>query len=182
MAGGPIGATAIWENSLKVALIWGIFMLISSLTIILVRILRKNKPPELKLSLRSKLEIYLAYTHIGEMIEFIQVAFSIFSVLLFIYGTYITSKEPPTFYLVLEVVLVFFFILHWSLDFFISKDKLRYLFSFFSIVDMICVLPILIDIQSGDFKNLLNTFQFLRVLRVIRILRLQRVLHYFKNG
>ncbi|EGC30995.1 hypothetical protein DICPUDRAFT_89839 [Dictyostelium purpureum] len=178
----PIGALAIWKNALTVAITCGVFALLLSLLVILVRILRKNKPQSVNLSLRAKLEIYLAYTHIGEMIEFIQVAFSILSVILFIYGTYLDANKPPTFYLILELILVFFFILHWALDFFVSKDKLRYLFSFFSIIDMICVTPILIDLQSGDLSNLLNTFQFLRVLRVIRILRLQRVLHYFKNG
>ncbi|KYR02970.1 calcium-activated BK potassium channel [Tieghemostelium lacteum] len=179
MAKQPIGARAIWNNIVTLLLFLAFILLVLSLAIIITRLLRRKQQKTYKLSFRSKLEIYLAYTHIGEFIEFAQVLFSVISVLLFIYGTYM--DKAPFAYNILEIVLIFFFFLHWSLDFFITKDKLRYLFSFFSIIDMITILPILIDIKSGDLSNILDTFQFLRVLRVVRILRLSRVLHYFKN-
>ncbi|EFA79721.1 calcium-activated BK potassium channel [Heterostelium album PN500] len=60
-------------------------------------------------------------------------------------------------------------------------SALRYLYSFFSLVDLVTILPLFIDIATGHLHEILQSFQFLRVLRVIRILRLSRVLHYFKN-
>ncbi|EGG15186.1 calcium-activated BK potassium channel [Cavenderia fasciculata] len=154
---GPIGGLGIWNNMLKLGLAIVVVMTLLIVSIVLVRIFkRRDKRGSLKVSFRSKAEIYLAYTHVGEIIEFAQVMFSIVSVCLFIYGNYL--DDPPYWYLVM-----------------------RYVFSFFSLVDLITILPILIDILTGNFKNILKTFQFLRVLRVLRVLRLSRILHIFKN-
>ncbi|GAM21221.1 hypothetical protein SAMD00019534_043960 [Acytostelium subglobosum LB1] len=178
----PLGPSKIWGNVLKLGIVLLTFLLITSTIIVVGRIFRRShQRKKLKVSLRVKAEIYLAYTHLGELIEFTQVFLSVFSVVLFIYGTYIEDKVPPTWYITLEISLMVFFCMHWALDFFLSKDKLRYLFSFFSIVDLITIFPLLIDIVQGNVHNILRSFQFLRVLRVLRILRLSRVLHYFKN-
>lgn len=61
--------------------------------------------------------------------------------------------------------------------------RLRYIYSFFSLVDLITVLPIYDDLMRGVFfSRELYTFQFLRVLRVVRILRVNRILHLFSSG
>eukprot|EP01133_Synstelium_polycarpum_P016767 gene16767-19935_t len=178
----PIGAALIWRNILTLALTLAVFLSLVTIVIVIVRLFKKHDQNKLKISLRAKAEIYLAYTHIGEFIEFVQVFFSLVSVVLFIYGTYLDEHlAPPNWFLFIEVSLIVFFIAHWFLDLFVTKDKLHFLFSFFSLIDLITILPIIIDIAKGDFPFILSTFQFLRVLRVIRVLRLSRVLHYFKN-
>ncbi|EGG17906.1 hypothetical protein DFA_08907 [Cavenderia fasciculata] len=146
------------------------------------RMLRKHNVKSSKISLRTRAEVYLTASGIIQWIEGIQTLLSIFSVIIFIYGTYLPlDKRPPLFYAWLELSLTVFFTLHWILDYFICKDRLKYLFSFFSLVDLVTVLPIYIDIANGGLFSELSTFQFLRVLRTVRVLRANRVLHYFED-
>jgi hypothetical protein len=67
------------------------------------------------------------------------------------------------------------------LDLYLAKNRLQQLFSFFSFVDLISILPIYDNIIRGLFFDELDTYQFLRMLRVLRVLRLNRIIHLFKN-
>ncbi|KAF2078258.1 hypothetical protein CYY_000448 [Polysphondylium violaceum] len=179
----PPGFNVIFQHILQLLLILFIVLFILTSITLLARLSRKtNRQRSKKLSLRTRTEVYLTATGIIQWIEGIQTFLSILSVFAFIYGTYLTHPDkPPMIYSWIEVALTIFFTLHWMLDYFIHKDRLQYLYSFFSIVDLVTVLPIYIDIAQGNFFNELTTFQFLRVLRTVRVLRANRVLHYFND-
>lgn len=80
-----------------------------------------------------------------------------------------------------DLIFCIFFTIYWFLDLYLSKNRLLQLFSIFSIVDLLSILPIYDNIIRGRFLQELDTYQFLRVLRVLRVLRLNRVLHVFRN-
>ncbi|EGC39966.1 hypothetical protein DICPUDRAFT_74464 [Dictyostelium purpureum] len=177
----PPGFAIIFKHILLLIYVLFIVLFVLSSITLISRLTRGGKKkPSKKLSLRTRAEVYLTVSGIIQWIEAIQTFLSILSVIVFIYGTYITHS-PPLAYSWIEIALTIFFTVHWILDYFISKDRLKYLFSFFSIVDLVTVLPIYIDISTGQFFNELGTFQFLRVLRTVRILRANRVLHYFND-
>eukprot|EP01132_Coremiostelium_polycephalum_P007478 gene7478-9189_t len=166
----PPGFRVIFHHILILfGVLAGVILILTLITLI-ARLTRKRQHyHSKKLSLRTRTEVYLTVTGIIQWIEGIQTVLSVASVLVFVYGTYLPqSTSPPLFYTWLELCLTIFFTLHWMLDYFISKNRLKYLTSFFSIVDLVTVLPIYIDIIMGNFFSEPSTFQFLRVLRTVR--------------
>eukprot|EP01133_Synstelium_polycarpum_P005621 gene5621-6484_t len=164
-----------------IGILSGVLLVLTSITLI-SRITRKNTKQSNKLSIRTRIEVYLTATGIIHWIEGVQTVLSVFSVVTYIYGTYLPiNKKPPLFYPWIELSLTIFFTLHWMLDYYMSKDRLRYLYSFFSIVDLVTVLPIYIDLAYNGIFTELSTFQFLRVIRSVRVLRANRVLHIFND-
>ncbi|KYQ94370.1 hypothetical protein DLAC_04668 [Tieghemostelium lacteum] len=177
----PPGFNVIFQHVLLLLLVVFIVLAVLTAITLISRLTRKDKyQVGKKLSLRTRCEVYLTVTGIIQWIEGIQTVLSVLSVIIFIYGTYL-RKNPPKFYIYLEFALTIFFTLHWMLDYFIHKDRLKYLYSLFSLVDLFTILPIYIDIANGSFFTELSTFQFLRVLRTFRVLRANRVLHYFND-
>ncbi|EFA75699.1 hypothetical protein PPL_10752 [Heterostelium album PN500] len=180
---GPPGFKTILSHVFMIFWILAVVLVVlTSITLISRAVRRYKVKSDNKLSLRTRIELYLTSTGIINWIEGVQVILSVFSVGTFIYGTYLPNVgQPPLAYTWTELCLTIFFTLHWMLDYYISKDRLKYLYSFFSIVDLVTVLPIYIDMVRGVLFLELSTFQFLRVLRTVRVLRANRVLHNFND-
>ena len=73
---------------------------------------------------------------------------------------------------VFETVTVIIFSLEYILRLYVSKKPLSYMFSFYSIVDILAILPFYINI----FVDL----RFLRVFRIFRVFRALKLLRYSK--
>ena len=121
-------------------------------------------------NLKNKIAFYLndSKTSSGKIVDLILLALNIFACAVYVSGTYlkIDSKITTTFF-TLEIIIVTFFSTEYILRLFIAEKKLRYIFSFYGMIDLISILPFFI---SG------NEFKFLRVLKVLRILRFLRFL------
>eukprot|EP00026_Physarum_polycephalum_P001337 Phypoly_transcript_01338.p1 GENE.Phypoly_transcript_01338~~Phypoly_transcript_01338.p1 ORF type:complete len:1085 (+),score=170.19 Phypoly_transcript_01338:113-3367(+) len=171
----------IWEHIVDLGTILFITLAFITSLILLARIVARKKSSN-KLSYRVRLEVFLVYTRLAEVIEITQVVLSLLSVVLYIVGTYLHHGTTGAIvYSWLDFIFCVFFTLYWVLDLYLAKNRLQQLFSFFSFVDLLSILPIYDNIIRGRFFDELDTYQFLRMLRVLRVLRLNRIIHLFKN-
>jgi voltage-gated potassium channel len=74
-----------------------------------------------------------------------------------------------------EVVAVFFFTLDYVANFYFSGNRVRYIFSFWGIVDLISILPSYLMILNLTALQGAKVFRLLRVVRVLRVLKMARV-------
>lgn len=171
----------IWSHIVDLATILFITLALITALILVARIVSRKKRSH-KLSYRVRLEVFLVYTRLAEIIETTQVVVSLLSVVLYIIGTYLQhGTTAAAVYSWIDFIFCIFFTMYWILDLYLAKNRLQQLFSFYSFVDLLSILPIYDNIIRGRFFDELDTYQFLRMLRVLRVLRLNRVIHLFKN-
>lgn len=80
-------------------------------------------------------------------------------------------ERYDSFFWGMELVAVSFFAIEYVLRVYSAKRRLRYIFSFFGLIDLVSILP--------SFVNLIN-LTFLKSARVLRILRLMRMVRLAK--
>lgn len=83
---------------------------------------------------------------------------------IFVLQTYAIPENLFNFFISLETVITFFFLIEYIIRWWAKSFSLRYLFSFMAIIDFIAILPLFLSAH----------FQFIRILRLFRILRLLR--------
>ncbi len=81
-----------------------------------------------------------------------------------------------------ELVLTAFFILDYFINMYASRNKLRWIWSWVGLIDMLTILPTVAELVVRLVWTSTNTvqLQFLRALRVMRTLRILRVLKITK--
>jgi hypothetical protein len=113
---------------------------------------------------------------------FFQAILSLFAIVMYIVGTYYDSDglytldhDDPDYrtliiirYCELAIAILITFDYIWNLV--LAKSKVRFIFSFLNILDIITVLPIYISM----FLNIYKSLGFVRVFRVVRIMRIFR--------
>lgn len=134
-----------------------------------------------KRPLSQQMEAYLySRTSYGYTLDVVQAVLSLLSCALFIMNSYKPPHVPPEPWTVaVEIVLTIYFLLDYSLRFFMAQDKLTFYFSMHSLLDYLTIIPPLIGFLVPD-----NTFdpqalilaQTLRVLRIFRVIRMVRVM------
>ncbi len=83
-------------------------------------------------------------------------------------------KYGRTFY-ILELAFTFLFTLEYALRVWLTSRTLKYVTSFYGIVDLLAILPVYLSFFVAN-SQLLSVIRALRLLRVIRILKLGRYL------
>lgn len=73
--------------------------------------------------------------------------------------------------LVLEWIFTIIFSLEYALRIFVSKRPLKYIFSFYGIIDLISILPMFLSIFIKG-SHILSSLRILRLLRLFRVFRL----------
>jgi len=117
--------------------------------------------------LKDKIAFYLddSKTFTGKIIDLGLVVVNIFVCILFVIDSYMQSQS---FVLnLIENIIVSIFIMEYFLRFWVTKSKLKYIFSFYAIIDILSILPSIM---------FLHNLQFLRGFKVLRILRFLRFL------
>lgn len=121
----------------------------------------------------------------------IMLSLSIFSCLEFIVETYIIDEEINLYLEQLEVFMATIFSFDWFLNFFIADHKLIFISSFFSMVDLLTVLPIyftygktvpLLDDLDNFNDYILYVMFFFSTTRILRALRLHRKLIFVSDA
>ncbi|MEA2064598.1 MAG: ion transporter [Gemmatimonadota bacterium] len=117
-------------------------------------------------TLRGKVAFYLedVSTTAGKTIEFFLLSVNLFACALYVVRTYITDPVPPGLHH-LEIAVVSVFIVEYILRFWVSKRKARFVFSFYSAVDILSILPVFFQAHPSGF---LRAFRVIRILRFIR--------------
>lgn len=72
---------------------------------------------------------------------------------------------------VLEYVFTFFFTIEWLCRLYCAQDRLKYIFSFFGIVDLLATLPLYLGwfFSSARYLMVMRTFRLIRVFRVFKL-------------
>ena len=72
---------------------------------------------------------------------------------------------------VLEYAFTFFFTLEWLCRLYCAQDRLKYIFSFFGIIDLLATLPLYLGwfFQSARYLMVMRTFRLIRVFRVFKL-------------
>ncbi|HUU26395.1 MAG TPA: ion transporter [archaeon] len=120
-------------------------------------------------SVKKKVDFYIRdlHTPLGKAVDFVILSVNLSACVLYVIITYQPLDQVPRSLLFLEVALVAVFIVEYLLRLWIAPYKLRFVFSFYAIVDLLSIMPIFFQVFTAGF---------LRSLRVLRILRFTRFL------
>jgi voltage-gated potassium channel len=88
------------------------------------------------------------------------------------------SETTNSILTIIEIVCVSIFSVEYLLRIFVSKKPLKYIFSFYGIIDLLAILPFYIY-TAIDLRPI-RTFRIFRIFRALKIIRYNRALHRFK--
>lgn len=105
----------------------------------------------------------------------------LFSLLTFTIET-IPSLKPSTalFLEKLEVIFVLIFTVEYLLRFYLARKKMAFVFSFYSIVDLVAIVPFYI--MSGLDLRALRIIRMMRVFRMLKLLRYSKAIKRFEKA
>lgn len=89
-------------------------------------------------------------------------------------------NNPPALQLILvriETISVIIFTIECILRIYIAEKPLKYIFSFYGVIDLLAILPFLLG-AAIDLRSL-RAFRILRVFRAFKLIRYNRALHRF---
>ncbi len=119
-------------------------------------------------NIKERINFYLndSSTLKGKIIDLTLIVFNLLVCVLFVIDTYL-ENGLPLFFKIVEFAIVAIFVIEYIIRIWIAKSKLKYIFSFYAIIDILSIIPSVI---------MLSDLRFLRVLKVLRILRFIRFL------
>ncbi|MBD2344483.1 ion transporter [Anabaena subtropica] len=118
---------------------------------------------------RQKTEFYLTdlETPLGRAINLIIAALVLLSSGIFVAQTYNIPDYIRLQLDVINTVILIIFAVEYTLRLWSAGNKLNYIFSFYSIIDLMAILPFLIGIVDISFIRILRWFRILRLIRFI---------------
>jgi len=133
-----------------------------------------SKQPVQKIprDLRAKIGFYLddPETTTGKAIDLIMLFFNLLACSLFVFSSYLKNGSP-TWLTIAEIAVVIVFSAEYILRLWSSPKSLKYIFSFYGIIDLISILPSFITVKGLTF---LWAFKVLRILRFLRYFKDER--------
>jgi len=121
------------------------------------------------LLLRKQTAFYLTdlETPVGKAINLIIAGLVLVSSVIFVTETY-NIPDAIRFQLnVLDKLILIIFVLEYVLRLWSADNKIKYVFSFYSIIDLMAILPFFLGIADISFIRLLRWFRILRLIRFI---------------
>lgn len=85
-------------------------------------------------------------------------------------------KDHSQFFIVLEWIFTIIFSLEYILRIYAARNRIRYILSFFGIIDLLAILPAFLGFFITGARSLL-VIRALRLLRIFRILKISRYLN-----
>lgn len=121
------------------------------------------------MSLRQKIGFYLEdiETPVGRSINFVITGLVLISSVLFVAQTY---AIPPSVRLILNRIddgILITFLVEYLLRLWCAENKIRYVFSLYSVIDLIAILPFFLGTTDIRFIRLFRWFRILRLIRFI---------------
>lgn len=83
----------------------------------------------------------------------------------YVWGTSQVNLSENSLYTSAESILVSIFILEYLIRFWVSENRPAFVFSLYSIIDLLCIIPSLISIHGWTYLRALRTLRILRFLR-----------------
>ncbi|MDX1278766.1 ion transporter [Oceanihabitans sediminis] len=92
------------------------------------------------------------------------------------------NLEPRTYTIIniIEVFCVLVFTLEYLLRIYVTERKLKFIFSFYGIIDLLAILPFYLSF--GFDLRALRALRFLRLFRVFKLVRYNRALNHFSRA
>jgi voltage-gated potassium channel len=117
----------------------------------------------------EKIEFYLTdlETPVGKTINLAIAVLVLISSGIFVAETYQIPADIRLKLKLLDTTILIVFICEYLLRLVLAKNKLKYIFSFYSIIDLIAILPSFIGAVDVRFIRLFRWFRILRLLRFI---------------
>ena len=85
------------------------------------------------------------------------------------------ATEHADLFKLIEYVAVFFFTVDYLGNLYFAKDRVKYFFSFWGLVDLISILPSYLMMMNLTALQGSKVFRVLRVVRVLRVLKMARI-------
>ncbi|MEB3343058.1 ion transporter [Okeania sp.] len=128
---------------------------------------------------KQTLKFYLEdiETPIGKTINLILLFFILLSSAIFVAETY---PIPEELFRILELIddsILVCFAIEYLLRFWLADNKIKFIFNFFSLIDLLAILPIFPGILELSFLRIIRWF---RILKLIRFLKFQ--IYIFRIG
>ena len=121
---------------------------------------------------------YILQSRVGFAIEVISAVMSGISCVLYVISTYVNYSDWTR---SVDITLSTFFGVYWSFYLYLSSQKLKYLTSLQSFVDIVTVFPVLLISALGhQCDESFGLFAVARVMRFFRVLRLIRLIRSFE--
>ena len=94
----------------------------------------------------------------------------------------IPDLEPQTVYFLerFELVCIVIFSLEYLIRLYIAKSKMRFVFSFYGIIDLLAILPFYLAL-GFDLRSA-RVLRFLRLFRIIKLVRYNKAIRRFQNA
>ncbi len=81
---------------------------------------------------------------------------------------------------IIQIITVAIFTIEYLLRIIVADNKLKYIFSFFGIIDLIAILPFYIS--TGVDLRALRAFRLLRLFRILKLVRYSKAVQRFHNA
>eukprot|EP00935_MAST-01C_sp_MAST-1C-sp1_P001034 g1034.t1 len=126
------------------------------------------------LTYRDRLQTHFVNSAIGQFCEVIVALTSLGSCILFVWDTY--KEVTPIWMFCTELGFSWLFMYQFFLEYYMAKNKLKYLRSMQAMVDMVTVTPVMVQAAAGGYGGAAVGFlRFTRVMKVTRVFRLVRL-------
>ncbi|MEH2378534.1 MAG: ion transporter [Nostoc sp.] len=118
---------------------------------------------------RQDTEFYLKdlETPIGKAINLTLAVMVLLSSGIFVAETYNIPDSVRFKLNLVDIAIVIIFAVEYSLRLWSAENKIKYIFSFYSIIDLIAILPFFLGMMDISFIRLLRWFRILRLIRFI---------------
>jgi voltage-gated potassium channel len=119
--------------------------------------------------LADKISLYLEDLEhpIGRIVNLLITGLVLASTGIFIAETYPLAPDIRSLIGRIDLIILSIFAVEYLLRFIAAPDKLKYIFSLYSAIDLIAILPVLTGITDVSFIRILRWFRILRLLRFI---------------
>ena len=131
-------------------------------------------------SLRDRTAFYLENTNtiIGLWFNLGILGLILLSSAVFVAQTYSISQQLQASLKFIDLVILVTFTVEYLLRLWVAEKPIKFLFSFFGIIDLIAILPLFIGWTDIRF---IRVFRWFRILRIIRFWRIERKILGFKT-
>jgi voltage-gated potassium channel len=132
------------------------------------------------MELRDKIAFYLEdiETPLGRGINFLITGLVLVSSGIFVVETYPIPALLRTRLNILETAILLIFTVEYCLRFWCARQKVQFLFSVFSIVDLLSIVPFLLGSTNIGF---LRIFRWFRILRLVRFIGRKTIFGYVSS-
>lgn len=89
--------------------------------------------------------------------------------------TVASLQKYQVIFVTLEYIAVFIFSIEYLARVYFAKNKLRYIFSFFGIIDLVAIVPSLLGISNLTFLKAARAVRIVRLLRMLRLAKFARI-------